>query len=67
MIIAFECKCGNKDTNKVVEYDRSLGYEALICKVCGTYYDFDNDGKPRVNPPDEFSLQFVTKSKEVKA
>jgi hypothetical protein len=69
MIIAFDCTCGNVDPKKAKFYDGSLGYEAIVCKVCGTTYDFDNDGKPRVNPPDEWSLKFVglTKVKRTKA
>jgi hypothetical protein len=59
MIREFKCTCGNKDPKKAKEYDGSLGYEAIVCKVCGTYYDLDNDGKGRTNPPDEWSLHFV--------
>jgi transcription elongation factor Elf1 len=67
MITAFDCVCGNKDASKAKFYDGALGYEAIICKVCGTTYDFDNEGKPRTNPPDEWSRNFVgLKSLKVK-
>jgi hypothetical protein len=66
MVVSFSCTCGNTDTSKVKDYDGALGYEALVCKVCGTYYDFDNDGKPRTNPPDEWSKQYMIKENKVK-
>lgn len=59
MITAFDCVCGNKDPKKAKFYDGLLGYEALVCKVCGTYYDFDPDGNPRTNPPDDWSRKLV--------
>jgi hypothetical protein len=59
MVVSFNCTCGNKDKSKVKEYDGALGYEALVCKVCGTYYDFDPNGKPRTNPPDKWSKELV--------
>jgi hypothetical protein len=59
MITSFNCTCGNKDPHKAKDYDGCLGYEALICTVCGTYYDFDLNGNPRTNPPDNWSKQFV--------
>ena len=63
MIISFNCECGNKDPKKAKEYDGALGYEAVICAVCGTYYDFDTEGKPRTNKPDEWSKKFITRVK----
>ena len=41
MIIKIEkpCFCGNKDKNEFLEYNGSLGYEAIICKKCGAYSD----------------------------
>lgn len=66
MVNSFSCTCGNKDTSKVHEYDGALGYEALVCKICGVYYDFDPDGKPRTNPPDEWSKKFIIKENVVK-
>jgi len=54
MITKFECKCGNKDPRKAVEYDGLLGYEALICTVCGRYYDHY-----RENEPDEWSKDYI--------
>jgi transcription elongation factor Elf1 len=59
MIVSFDCKCGNKDASKAKFYDGALGYEAIVCKVCGTYYDFDLEGKPRTNEPDNWSKEFV--------
>jgi hypothetical protein len=38
-IINFKCECGNTDSNKAIEYDGSVGYEAIICKKCGSYSD----------------------------
>jgi hypothetical protein len=66
MIIAFDCTCGNTDPKKAKFYDGALGYEAIICTVCGTYYDFDTNGKPRTNAPDDFGLQFVKKPKTLR-
>ena len=54
MITKFDCKCGNTDTSKVHEYDGAVGYEALVCKVCGTYYDHTGE-----HPADDFSKQFI--------
>lgn len=39
MITKFDCRCGNKDPQLAYAYDGALGYEALVCKVCGRYYD----------------------------
>ena len=68
MITSFNCICGNKDASKVKEYDGALGYSAIVCKVCGTYYDFDTEGLPRTNPADGWSRDFVglKSPKEVK-
>jgi len=55
MVTKFNCSCGNTATNRVVEYEGALGYEALICKVCGRY--FDNEGE---HEPDEFSSREIT-------
>ena len=63
MIIAFECKCGNTNPKKAKFYDGSLGYEAIICTVCGAYYDYDEHGKGRYNAPDEFGKQYIKKVK----
>jgi hypothetical protein len=64
MIIAFDCKCGNKDPKKAKFYDGALGYEAIVCTVCGIYYDFDEQGKPRTNEPDEWSKKYIRKEKK---
>ena len=56
MVITFKCSCGNTDPRKVHIYEGLLGYEALICKVCGRYYTHED---PEPHEADEFSLQFV--------
>lgn len=51
MITKFECtKCDNKNIAEVIMYDGLLGYEAVICKKCGSY--FDQNG---VNEADDWS------------
>jgi hypothetical protein len=62
MITKFTCSCGNNDPKKAKHYDGSLGYEAMICTVCGVYYDFDNDGKFRTNAPDDWSKEYIRKT-----
>lgn len=37
--ITVPCKCGASEPKDFVEYDGSLGYEAVICKHCGRYFD----------------------------
>jgi hypothetical protein len=59
MITSFNCECGNDNPSKAKEYDGCLGYEALICTVCGRFYDFDLEGNPRTNPADEWSKRFI--------
>lgn len=54
MLIAFSCKCGNNDVKKCKEYDGCLGYEAVVCTVCGRYSDQDEE-----HEPDDWSLKFV--------
>jgi len=57
VVVEFNCKvCGNKDVSKVYEYDGALGYEALVCKVCGTYYDENGSHKA-----DDWSKVFAQK------
>jgi hypothetical protein len=43
MIIKFTCSCGNTDPQKAKEYDGLLGYEALVCKVCGRFSDYQGE------------------------
>jgi hypothetical protein len=62
MIIKFNCKCGNDNPKKAKEYDGALGYEAIICTLCGTYYDLDENGKGRTNQPDEWSKKFIVRT-----
>jgi hypothetical protein len=54
MVTKFECKCGNNDPSKVYEHDGMLGYSALVCRNCGTYYDHTGE-----HPADDFSKQFI--------
>lgn len=54
MITKFECSCGNKDPKKALAYDGAMGYESLICKVCGHYYDINGEHKA-----DEFSKKYI--------
>lgn len=54
MVTKFDCKCGNNNPSKVYEHDGMLGYEALVCRVCGTYYDHTGE-----HPADDFSKQFI--------
>jgi len=53
---AFDCLCGNKDPKKTYEYDGALGYEAIICTVCGRIHDTSG-----VHPADSFSKKFIKK------
>ena len=57
MVIKFNCSCGNTNPKDTHEYDGCLGYEAIVCTCCGTYYD--NTGE---HLPDDWSKQFVNKS-----
>jgi hypothetical protein len=63
MIIAFKCNCGNTDPKKAKFYDGSLGYEAIVCTVCGAYYDHDENGKGRYNVPDDWGKKYIEKEK----
>jgi len=54
MVTSFKCSCGNTDTKKVHVYEGMLGYEALICKVCGRYQDSEAE-----HEADEFSIEFM--------
>lgn len=55
-IVKFKCKCGNTDPKKVFAYDGAMGYEALICKCCGRYYDHVGTGE---HEKDLWSEQFM--------
>jgi hypothetical protein len=35
-------------------YDGSLGYEALVCRACGKYFDHNGE-----HPADEWSTNFL--------
>ena len=55
MIIKFECsKCGNKSPQRAKYYDGALGYEAIVCLNCGTYYDHTG-----MHEADDWSKRFV--------
>jgi hypothetical protein len=60
MITKFTCSCGNTDPGKAKAYDGCLGYEALVCTVCGRYYD--NAGE---HPLDDWSRNYVADIKTV--
>jgi predicted nucleic-acid-binding Zn-ribbon protein len=46
--------CGNTNIREFVEYDGTIGYEAIICKKCGGYSDHYGH-----HEPDEFSKRFI--------
>lgn len=58
MITKFNCDCGNTNPKKAKEYDGALGYEAIVCTVCGIYYDESGTHKP-----DEWSKKFIKREK----
>jgi len=53
--ITTPCQCGNQDKDKFKIYDGCLGYEAMVCLVCGRYCDHANIDMG----PDEWSLDFI--------
>ena len=55
-IISFNCPCGNTDPKKSRHYDGCLGYEALVCTVCGKYSDHNSE---EPHDADEWSIQFL--------
>jgi hypothetical protein len=57
MIVSFECPCGNTDPQKAKYYDGCLGYEAVVCTVCGNYFDYNG-----LHIADDWSKQFVHKA-----
>jgi hypothetical protein len=54
MVTSFTCICGNTDPKKVREYHGALGYEALICRCCGRYYDTEGN-----HDADDFSKPYI--------
>lgn len=54
MILKFHCKCGANSADDAIHYDGHVGYEAVICKKCGHYYDHEG-----VHEPDDFSLSIA--------
>lgn len=58
MSVKYKCEnCGNTDARKTYLYDGCLGYEALVCRVCGEYDDHNNGGTHY--RADDWSKQFV--------
>lgn len=59
MIISVKpcAKCGNDDTTKYKEYDGMLGYEAIICKKCGTIYDDMGSHEPETDKNSELYIK----------
>lgn len=43
MITKFTCTCGNTNPKKAYNYDGALGYEAMVCLICGNYSDFSGN------------------------
>ncbi len=41
MITKFFCDCGANKPEDAKFYDGCLGYEAIVCKRCGRYYDHE--------------------------
>ena len=40
-------------------YDGGLGYEAYVCRHCGTYFDHEGE-----HPVDEWSEGYITKQQQ---
>jgi hypothetical protein len=47
------------DNQRLAYYDGALGYEALVCRKCGTYFDQSGQQKP-----DDWSLRFIGKHRK---
>lgn len=56
------CPCGNKDPKEFKEYDGALGYEAVVCKKCGRFDDYNGS-----HEADAWSRSFVGLDKDKKA
>lgn len=54
MITQFKCRCGAHKPEDAKEYDGSLGYEAVICRKCGRYWDYEGEYEP-----DDWSRNYV--------
>lgn len=55
MLIKATChSCGNSDPTMFKHYDGMLGYEAYVCKKCGSYFDHSE-----IYPADKWSLDLV--------
>lgn len=63
MLVSFFCPlCGNTDTSKAHLHDGCLGYEAVICKVCGTVQDHTG-----THLPDHFCADIVEDIEKAKS
>lgn len=51
--------CEELPHNDLAYYDGALGYEALVCRKCGTYFDHNGQQKP-----DDWSLGFIGKPRK---
>ena len=45
--------CGASEVSDFREYDGCLGYEAIICKICGYIYDQNGAHAPEEEFPQE--------------
>jgi hypothetical protein len=45
--------CGASEVSDFREYDGCMGYEAIICKVCGYIYDQNGAHAPEEEFPQE--------------
>jgi DNA-directed RNA polymerase subunit RPC12/RpoP len=55
MMMSFKCSvCGADRADDAKEYDGMLGYEAIVCKRCGTMYDHSGQQEA-----DEWTFNFV--------
>jgi hypothetical protein len=61
MIIKFNCKCRNNDPSKAYDYHGILGYENIVCKICGMHYDYMGE-----HEKDTWSENYMIKTKKIK-
>lgn len=54
MITKITCSCGNTDVKKAKHYHGCLGYEAIVCTVCGGYSDHTTE-----HPKDDWSISYL--------
>lgn len=46
MITKFSCACGANSPSDAVSYDGHIGYEAIVCRKCGRYWDEFGEHEP---------------------